>query len=242
MTDQTTLSPTELLDLMHDAFNAGDMDRVAGLSAPTAVDYGAANGTVPGSPEHAAAWDRQRRAFRSSLADFETRVERSIENGDTVGQLLRVRGVMNGRPIEASGIHIVRVRDGKVAEHWGVFEGAAQEVASPSPTEVLHRATESFLAGFPAGGPRLVAPDAVDHSDPGDPVEAWEGRRRALRARMSDVSVTVEHSIESGDAVAQLVVTAGALDGRPFRIAGFHIVRVREGRIVEHWAVAEPFA
>lgn len=137
MTDQTTLTPTDLLGLIHEAFNAGDTDRVAGFTAPGAVDHSADNGTVPGSPEHLEAWDRQRRAFRSSLADFDVRVERSVENGDTVGQLMRLRGTMNGRPIEASGIHIVRVREGRIVEHWGVFGGRADQAAPPSPTDVV---------------------------------------------------------------------------------------------------------
>lgn len=243
MSDQTTLSPTGVLDLLHHAFDAGDMDRVAGFTGSGAVDYGAADGTIPGSREHVAAWDRRRRAFRSSISDFGVRVEQSVENGDTVGQLMVAHGTIDGRPIAASGIHIVRVRGGKIVEHWAVFEGPAGGVTSPTPTptEVLRRATASFLAGFPEGGGGLVSPDAVDHSAAGERVEAWEGRRRALRARMSDPTVSVERSIESGDTVGQLIVTSGALDGRPFRFVGFHIVRTQEGRIVEHWAVAEPF-
>ena len=38
------------------------------------------------------------------------------------------------------------------------------------------------------------------------------------------------------------MATSATLDGRPLRFAGFHLVRVRDGKIVEHWAVAEPFA
>jgi ketosteroid isomerase-like protein len=243
MTDQTTVSPTQVLDLLHDAFNSGDMDGAACLVAPDAIDHGAADGTVPGTREHVAAWDRRRRAFRGSVADFAVTLERSVENGDTVGQLMIARGTMNGESLEASGIHIVRVRGDKVVEHWAVFEGRGPGGdVSPSPTEVLRQATEAFLAGFPEGGPGFVATDAADHTFPGEPVEGWERRRRTLRARMSDVSVRVEKSIEASDTVAQFLTTSGTLDGLPFRSSGFHIVRVQEGKIIEHWAVAEPFA
>lgn len=242
MTDQTTLSPTDLLGLLHQAMNAGDMDRVGAFTAPGAIDYGARDGTVPGSPEHVAAWDRRRRAFRGSITDFAVTVERSVEHGDTAGQLMVARGTVDGRPLEGAGIHIVCVRDGRIARHWAVFQGRGDQVISPSPTEVLSQATRSFLAGFPPGSPSWVAPDAVDHTAEGEPAKAWEGRRRALRVRMSDPSVSVERSIESRDTVGQLIVTSGAIDGRPFRSAGFHIVRVRDGKIVEHWAVAEPLA
>lgn len=241
MTDQTTVSPTRTLDLVHEAYNAGDMDLAASLVAPGAVDHGAADGTVPGTPEHLQGWDRRRRAFRASVPDLAVTPERSVENGDTVGQLMTARGTMDGRPFLGAGIHIVRVRAGRVVEHWAAFEGRADQVVSPSPTDVLRQAIDSFLTGFPEGRPGLVAPDAVDHTFPGEPVEAWEARRRALRGRMSDVSVSVERSIEAGDTVAQLIETRGTLDGRPFRSAGFHIVRVRDGRMVEHWAVAQPF-
>jgi ketosteroid isomerase-like protein len=243
VTDQTTLSPTRTLDLVHQAYNAGDMDLAASLVAPGAVDHGAADGTVPGTPEHVRGWDRRRRAFRSSVPDLAVTVERSVENGDTVGQLMTARGTMNGTPFMGSGIHVVRVREGKVVEHWAAFGGrAADQVVSPGPAEVLRRATEAFLAGFPEGRSGFVSPDAVDHTFPGEPVEAWEERRRALRGRMSDVSVSVLHCIEAGDTVAQLIETRGTLDGRPFQSAGFHIVRVRGGEIAEHWAVAQPFA
>ncbi len=242
MSDQTTVSPTGVLALLHDAFNAGDMDRVAAFTELGAVDHGADDGTVPGTAEHLAAWDRRRRAFRASISDFAVEVERSIQDGDTVGQLLAARGTINGKPLRASGIHIVRVRSGKIVEHWAAFEGRSDQVVSPRPTEVLRQATEKFLAGFPGGGPAFVAAGAIDHTFPGDSPGEWEGRRRALRARMSGVSVSVDRSIESGDTVGQLIATSATLDGRPLRFAGFHLVRVRDGKIVEHWAVAEPFA
>lgn len=242
MSDQTTLTPTGVLGLLHDAFNAGDMDRVAGFTELGAVDLGAGDGTVPGSAEHLAAWDRRRQAFRRSISDFAVKVERSIERGDTVGQLLLARGVMDGKPLQATGIHIVRVKAGKVVQHWAVFEGSSDRVVSPGPTEVLRRATEMFLAGFPDGDPTFVAPGAVDHTLAEGSGERWSDRRRALRARMSGISVDVQRSVESGDTVGQLIVTGGTLDGRPFRSAGFHLVRVADGNIVEHWAVAEPLA
>lgn len=239
MSEETTQGPTELLRAVHAAMQAGDLDRVAEFRAADAVDHGARDGSVPGSPEHVAEWDRRGRAFRGSISDFSVTVVHSVEHGDTVGQLMIARGAMNGVRIESAGIHIVRVRGGRIVEHWAVFEGEGQPVASPSPAEVLRGATESFVAGFPADAPDFVAPGAVDHSQPADPAEAWEGRRRALRARMSGVSVSIEKSIESGDTVGQLILTTGSLDGRPFRFRGFHIVRVRAGKIVEHWAVTD---
>lgn len=245
----TTLGPTRVLELVHDAFDAGDMDRAAGLVASGAVDYGAADGTAPGTREHVEAWDRRRRAFRSAAPDLTRSIQHSIEAGDAVGQLMVARGTMDGRPFESSAIHIVRVRDARIAEHWLVARPLQPaDPVSPTPTEVVRLATEAFLAGLPEGGADLVAPDAVDHSlDDGtvpgsrEHVEAWARRRRALRARLADLDVTVEQSIENGDTVAQLVTTRGALDGRRFASRAFHIVRVREGRIVEHWAVGEPF-
>jgi ketosteroid isomerase-like protein len=248
MTDQTTLSPAEVLGLADDAFNDGDMDRAAGLVAPDAADYTANDGTVPGTAEHVEAWNRRRRAFASSIPDLSRTIHRTVESGDTIGQLMVIRGTMNGRPLESSAIHIVRVRDGKIAEHWLVAEPfQAAEPVSPGPAEVVRMATEAFLAGFPEEGSDVLASDAVDHSvDDGsvpgtrEHVEAWERRRRALRDRMSDVTITIEQSIENGDTVGQLLTTRGTLDGGPFESCGFHIVRVRQGRIVEHWAVVEP--
>jgi ketosteroid isomerase-like protein len=248
MTDQTTLSAAEVMGLMRDAFGAGDMDRVAGFVAPDAVDYSVNDGTVPGTSEHVEAWNRRRRAFASATSGLSRTTERTVEAGDTFGELMVARGTMNGRPFESSAIHIVRVRDGRIAEHWLVAEPfEATDRISPGPAEVVRLATEAFLAGFPEGGSGLLAADAVDHSVddgsvPGTPehVEAWERRRRTLRGRMSDVTVSIEHSIENGDTVGQLLTIRGTLDSRRFESSGFHIVRSRDGRIVEHWAVAEP--
>jgi ketosteroid isomerase-like protein len=249
MPDQTTLSPTQVLALVHEAFDAGDMDRAAGLVAPDAVDYTADDGTVPGTAEHVRAWDRRRRAFRGAAPDLVRTVRRSVESHDTVGELMVVSGTMQGRPFESSAIHIVRVRDGRIAQHWLVAPPfQPTRPVEPSPTDVVAAAAGAFLAGFPDDRPGYVAPDAVDHTvedgttpGTGEHIEAWERRRRALRARMSDVSVGIEHSIENGDTVGQLITVQGTLDGGPFASSGFHIVRVRDGRIVEHWAVAEPF-
>jgi ketosteroid isomerase-like protein len=117
---------------------------------------------------------------------------------------------------------------------------------SLSPSEVVRLATEAYYAGDHSE--HYVAPDAVDHTIengtvPGTPehIEAWRRQRDAFRESAEDVRMTVEKVIERGDTVGRLCTVRGTVDGRPFAVPAMDIVRVRDGMIVEHWAISAPF-
>ena len=64
-----------------------------------------------------------------------------------------------------------------------------------------------------------------------------------------DLEVTTEHSIEDGEWVANRYTIRGTHTGgyfgrpptgRPFETTGLDMVRVHDGRAVEHWTFAEP--
>ncbi|NUT42952.1 MAG: SnoaL-like domain-containing protein [Thermoactinospora sp.] len=95
---------------------------------------------------------------------------------------------------------------------------------------------------------RHIAPDSLDQ---GSRVsrEDWRRKWEHMRAGCPDMEVTTEHSVENGEWVANRYTIRGThtgdFFGQPptgerFEIRGMDMVRVRDGRLVEHWAFAEP--
>jgi ketosteroid isomerase-like protein len=110
-----------------------------------------------------------------------------------------------------------------------------------SPAEVLDRMTDAYNRGDYDAGMALFDPQAVDHSAPGGPssdLAAWRARWERSRAEVPDLRVEVEQVLVDGDMVARRLRTSGHRDGRPVAMRGMDMVRVRDGRLVEHWAVA----
>ena len=71
------------------------------------------------------------RNFRGAFPDIEVVVEDTIAEGDKVAARCSVRATHAGdtlgfaatqKPVEISGISIVRVRDGKIVEAWNHFD------------------------------------------------------------------------------------------------------------------------
>ena len=110
-----------------------------------------------------------------------------------------------------------------------------------TPAEVLDRMTEAYRRGDFDAGMALIDPAAIDHSAPGGPsndLAAWRGRWEQAHAAMPDVRVDVEQVLVDGDMVARRLRSHGHRDGRPFALRGMDMVRVRAGKLVEHWAFA----
>ena len=57
---------------------------------------------------------------------------------------------------------------------------------------------------------------------------------------MPDLQVEVEQVLVDGDMVARRLRTRGHRDGQPVEMRGMDMVRIRDGKLVEHWAVAIP--
>jgi predicted ester cyclase len=86
-----------------------------------------------------------------------------------------------------------------------------------------------------------VAPDRVGTDVRADEQEWW----REVRAALPDMEFTVELLIESGDLVVSNWSVRGTHNGsaffdvepsgKPVHINGTAILRIQDGRIVEHW-------
>jgi len=95
----------------------------------------------------------------------------------------------------------------------------------------------------------LFAPDFVEHQAgirPGR--EGVKGSIRSLRTAFPDLHLTFEAATADGDLVWVRINATGThkgpfmgapATGRPIRIDVIDIVRVNDGRLVEHWGVAD---
>ncbi len=134
--------------------------------------------------------------------------------------------------------------------------------AKPSltgPSEALTVLSRIFDEGFATGNgvvaDELCSPDLVEHQFglSGNGAEAIQHLKDAMRDvhdAVPDVSFTVEDSIEHGDTIWVRVRARGTATGpffgppshRPVDFTVFDVVRIVDGRIVEHWGVPDRFA
>jgi ketosteroid isomerase-like protein len=107
--------------------------------------------------------------------------------------------------------------------------------------EVHRRIIELFGEGRRAEALTLIDPHAVDHrggaSGDRHGVDAW----RAKWENMADVSMTVEQNVSDGEFSVNRYRIRGthADSGRDYEVFGIDMVRVRDGKIVEHWALLD---
>lgn len=96
----------------------------------------------------------------------------------------------------------------------------------------------------------LMAPDFVNHAAPPGaspgPEGMWRTFDRVLRPALEALAVTIHDQVCEGDKVVTRKTISGrhtgelmgiAPTGRPVAIDVIDIVRVREGRYVEHWGI-----
>jgi steroid delta-isomerase-like uncharacterized protein len=127
--------------MIEEAFNKGNLDVADELVAPDAVDHSG----MPGRPQgpEGVKWAAQ--MFRTAFPDVRFTVEDQIAEGDRLVNRFTVRGThqgefmgipATGKQATVSGIDMIRVRDGKVVEHWVQMDqmGLMQQLGlMPSP-------------------------------------------------------------------------------------------------------------
>ncbi|MCK2221022.1 ester cyclase [Actinomadura sp. ATCC 31491] len=97
-----------------------------------------------------------------------------------------------------------------------------------------------------------IDPDVVDHrgGTEGDHHgigawrEKWERMVTGGGGGFHDVSVVIERNVATDDLSANVYLSRGThtATGRRYEVRGLDMVRVRDGRIVEHWAVRDAVA
>lgn len=118
--------------------------------------------------------------------------------------------------------------------------------------DVVHRrlveAYEDLLAGTFDEALALIDPDVIDHRGgiEGDHVgiDAWREKWARLSAgdgATRNTSIEVEQNVASGEFSVNRYAMRGTHteSGRDYEVTGIDMVRVRDGRVVEHWAVVD---
>lgn len=94
----------------------------------------------------------------------------------------------------------------------------------------------------------LIHPDVVDHRGgvTGDHhgLAAWRDKWEHMYDGFRDVSATVEHNVASGDFSVNRYTLRGThvASGRSYQVTGIDMIRVRDGKLIEHWALLDSTA
>lgn len=129
--------------LLEEAFSEGNYEVIDEIVAPELVEHqNGAQGTGPEATRRVAS------GLRESFPDLQLEIEDIAGADETVWVRARGHGTdtggVAGRPpsgahVEVDVIDVVRFRDGKMVEHWGVADrlGMLQQVgAVPAPRDV----------------------------------------------------------------------------------------------------------
>ena len=130
---------------------------------------------------------------------------------------------------------------------------STHEIETETDTEteaarVHRRLVESFQSGRRGEGPGLIDDDVIDHrgGTVGDHhgLAAWREDREHMYDGLSDVSVTVEQNVASGEFSTNRYTLRATHDatGRRYEVTGIDMVRVKNGKLVEHWALMDTAA
>ncbi len=113
---------------------------------------------------------------------------------------------------------------------------------------IARRTVEAINAGDMSLFESLLAPDAVEHAAPPGMPPTRETAKQfitMLCAAFPDLQYTIEDVIAEGDRVVQRATTRGTMKGEFLGMPATgksatwgetHIVRLKDGKIVEHWA------
>jgi predicted ester cyclase len=111
------------------------------------------------------------------------------------------------------------------------------------PKEVVRRFVDEYQTGASEQAfEELLAPDVVDHSRPPGIAPGAEGVRQqfeGFRAAFAGFRAEILDQVAEGDKVVTRKVFYGTSNGHEVQIPVIDIVRVEDGRIVEHWNVVD---
>jgi predicted SnoaL-like aldol condensation-catalyzing enzyme len=115
-----------------------------------------------------------------------------------------------------------------------------------SASEVHRKSVELFNAGQGEDYLAMIDPEVIDHrgGTQGDRHGIAEWRRKIADwqgGQTNGMTVTVEQNVSSGEFSVNRYRSMGTNpeSGKPFEVTSMDMVRVRDGRIVEHWALMD---
>ena len=107
-----------------EAINSDNEAAFLAVLAPDVVDHY----SLPGLPPGREGWNMNRKILRTAFPDCRWDEEAIVAEGDLVVGRYVLRGthlgeflgiLASGNSITVSNIHIMRIADGKIVEHWG---------------------------------------------------------------------------------------------------------------------------
>jgi predicted ester cyclase len=107
-----------------DAINTDNEAAFLDVLVPDVIDHY----SLPGLPPGREGWNMNRKILRTAFPDCHWHEEDLFAEGDRVMVRATLRGTHlgdflgispTGNAITVSNIHIVRIADGKIVEHWG---------------------------------------------------------------------------------------------------------------------------
>jgi len=131
-----------------EAFNQGKLEVIDEVISDNSIDHGE---LPPGMREGKEGVKFLVKALRSAFPDFKITIDRQVAEGDLVVQHVTTTGTMkgefagmppSGKTASWEAIHITRIKDGKIAEHWSVQDqlGMLQQLGFiPKPEAVSAR-------------------------------------------------------------------------------------------------------
>ena len=121
-------TPTETVKRFYEiVFQSGDVDAASLMMAEDFVDHA----PWPGHPATRDGFQAGTAEMRAAFPDLAIEPLKMIEEDDKVAAVVRISGTQHGefmgnkasgRSFEIEGVDILRVRDGKLREHWGVID------------------------------------------------------------------------------------------------------------------------
>jgi steroid delta-isomerase-like uncharacterized protein len=109
-----------------EAFNQGKLEVIDEVVADNSIDHGE---LPPGMPPGKEGIKLLIKSLRSAFPDFKIKIDLQVAEGDLVVQRATATGTMkgefagmppSGKTATWEAIHISRIKDGKVVEHWQV--------------------------------------------------------------------------------------------------------------------------
>ena len=109
-----------------EVFNQGKLEVVDEVVADNSVDHGT---LPPGMPSGKEGVKVLVKSLRSAFPDFKIAIDLQVAEGDLVVQHVTSTGTMkgefagmppSGKTATWEAIHITRIKDGKIVEHWQV--------------------------------------------------------------------------------------------------------------------------
>jgi len=123
----TTTASNIVRQFYETVFQTGDIDAAAHFLSDDFLDHA----PWPGRPATRDGFQAGTAEMRAAFPDLAVKPVRIFEEDDKVAAIIRISGTHHGefignratgRAFEVDAVDILRVKDGKVCEHWGVID------------------------------------------------------------------------------------------------------------------------